>query len=458
MYAVLIRLRAHWVRNLLTIVQVAVATAAVTAVLTTVLPILWQKDSGGPTLYMVRYQAHREQGVVITSAFTTDDVRFLMETAQSIEAASVAGNRFMSVIQVAGERYALRGMAPVSPSYVQVMDLDLLAGVFFTAEDIEGIGAGRVAVVSDRLARVLFGDENPIGQVINLRPDQEVMFLQGSAGSASDPQAVLGAPGVDVRVIGVYKYTGDAPLGALDTVPDLLVPAGVDLTSPFYSMAGASGSQPPQSFFAPPVTVQYMQLLVRPKPGMEGEAVHEVASLLRHRLAERRGDLPQSGLASQEAFDVVVEPVQSIETLASRWRLQEGMMSGAMGFAALITAGFAVFATTMASMSERLRTIGLARSLGATRRLVMRDVLVEAMLLSGVGGVLGALLSQPLGKYVLRPLPLTLAGEGTAAIDVVVAGLIGTALATGIGAAAAVYPAWSVARMMPAEAWREGRV
>ena len=76
-------------------------------------------------------------------------------------------------------------------------------------------------------------------------------------------------------------------------------------------------------------------------------------------------------------------------------RAEEVLVLGAFGVAALVVAGFSVFTTFLASVTERIRAIGLARALGATRWRVLREVMSEAVMLTGIGGIAGAVLAYP---------------------------------------------------------------
>src|SRR5690606_24980916 len=117
------------------------------------------------------------------------------------------------------------------------------------------------------------------------------------------------------------------------------------------------------------------------------------------------------------------------------------------------------FTTTLANLAQRTRYIGLSRALGATRLRVVREAVAEAALIAGLGGLVGVLGAYPLRQVVI--VPLTSGGLTPAsveAVDVVLVGAVGVALAMLGGAVAAIYPAWTVARLVPAEAWREGRL
>lgn len=484
MHALLIRLQSNWMRNLLAVLQVAAATAAVSAVLTTVIPALLARPVAEPDLLRVQYGFETEYGGSYTSAFTASDVVYLEQEADSVAAASLFLNHYVTLVRVGEDRYAVQGMGEVSPGYAQTHGIDMLHGSFFLQSDLEQTGASPPAVISDRLALTLFGREDVVGETINLRPERERSLLMGHMSGNFDQQAILGSPGLDLKVVGVFRYS-DQGESLYESDPHLLVPVGVHgqlqvmASGPVMAASSAvvvvSGTAVMSEGVAMDGTdlrnmeitpmqapeQTYSELFVKPRPGMARQAEQEVAALLRSRVSGRNQGAylasfgsPFGGSESQD-FDVLVSDAARDWYLIRQYQLQSSLLTGAMGLAALIVAGFAVFTTTMANLTERTRSIGLSRSLGATRGHILREVVFESMLLSAIGGVLGALVAYPFGKYVVGPWQGVIGDLAWA--HVVSAGLVGLLLAVLVGALAAIFPAWSVAQLMPAEALREGR-
>lgn len=434
MSAIWIRLRRHWFRNLLAVLQVALAIAAVSAALVDVLPMLMQGDDPGATTYAVRFGTEGGGAAVWIWAYQPDDVTYLLEHATAVEAASAVRSEYQSLVMVNGERWVVRAQAAVHPAFARLTDLELVSGSFFADEDTRG-PAPRVAVISEELARLLFGETDVVGKTINLRPQEEAMILMGLPSGAALAE-LMARPGDDVEIIGVFRTSMDSLLAvALGQAADLLVPFAAD--------PGRPGG----------VTVS--EILYRPRPDMEREAEEEVRRLLTSRLAER-GESQQ--LIEGRQAEVLVSPVMSAGQLR-QVRAGSSLLLGGLGLAALLVSSIAMFTTTLANLAPRTRYIGLSRALGATRGRIVREVVAESAVLAGIGGVVGAALAFPLRKTVFAPLFSSLgAAGGPGAGDMLLAGLAGVALAMAVGAVAALYPAWTVARMAPADAWREGTV
>lgn len=118
-----------------------------------------------------------------------------------------------------------------------------------------------------------------------------------------------------------------------------------------------------------------------------------------------------------------------------------------LGSVALIVGGVAIANIMVMSVLERRMEIGVRRALGATKGHIRRQFLLEAVLLAGLGGVVGAALGTLItaGFVAARDLPLSLPPE-------TFAGAVGVALV--IGAVAGLYPAVRAARVPPSEAVR----
>src|SRR5690606_35232022 len=101
----------------------------------------------------------------------------------------------------------------------------------------------------------------------------------------------------------------------------------------------------------------------------------------------------------------------------------------------------------LVSVTERTREIGLRKSLGARRVDIMRQFMIEAGTLSGLGGVLGIGFGVALASVVsaISPMPAQVAPWSIA---------LGLGLGVGVGVAAGAYPAYRAARLDPIEALR----
>ncbi len=432
MSAFWIRLRRNWFRNLLAILQVALAIAAVTAVLGEVVPVLRAGSEPETVPFSVRYAVREGFATWGFPVFGPSDAEYLVQEAGSVQAATWYQSRFPSAIRVGDQRYVVRGEASVDLGFEQVMNLRMVAGNFFTAADVAA-DQPRVAIVSEALAWAVFGSVDVVGSVINVRPMEEAQLLAGYAPPV-DAAAVYGAPGMDVQIIGVFA----PPAGARYL--------GFPFTTPIEILLPVSAADDPNKVEG--------QMYVVARPGMDQALVEEVRALLSARIAGR----PATAQTVQgRSPEILIEAGTSMQSLREA-QLEGLQLLAAMGMAALVVSGIAMFTTTLANLAQRTRYIGLSRALGATRSRVVRDAVTEAALMAGLGGVLGVVFAYPMRQLIIRPLMDSSIGTPAGAVDVLIVGLLGVLLAMAVGAAAALYPAWTVARMSPAEAWREGRL
>jgi putative ABC transport system permease protein len=145
------------------------------------------------------------------------------------------------------------------------------------------------------------------------------------------------------------------------------------------------------------------------------------------------------------SFDVVVPR----EILRQKERTQRifNVVTGTIAAISLLVGGIGIMNIMLASVAERTREVGIRRAVGASRRDIAAQFLVESSLLTVAGGVLGAVLGV-VGSFAIQ----VLAGWPTAlSVSMLLAGIV-VALAVGIGFG--FYPAWHAAQLEPMEALR----
>jgi len=144
-----------------------------------------------------------------------------------------------------------------------------------------------------------------------------------------------------------------------------------------------------------------------------------------------------------------VDIVVPREILRQRERTQRifNVVTGAIAAISLIVGGIGIMNIMLASVAERTREVGIRRALGATRRDIALQFLVESSLLTAAGGLLGALLGI-LGSSLIQRL-----AEWPTALSPLML-LLALAMAVGVGIGFGFYPAWHAAHLEPMEALR----
>jgi putative ABC transport system permease protein len=186
-----------------------------------------------------------------------------------------------------------------------------------------------------------------------------------------------------------------------------------------------------------PAVFRTAMIAVVPRQGMRNEAMREVEALMRirHKLnLEQPNDFD---LATQDAILKVWDQISQATVLALV----------VISSIALMVGGIGVMAIMMISVTERTREIGVRKALGARRREILWQFLIEAVFLTSAGGVLGIVFGSGIGLLVhwVSGFPVSLPWWSFA---------IGIGFSATIGIFFGLFPAIKAARLDPIEALR----
>ena len=238
----------------------------------------------------------------------------------------------------------------VEPDYFQAVGIPLLAGRDFTEDD--RAAAELVVIVSQRTAKRLWADRDPIGQLVSVRPAQgpQVAMLK-----SKDPNARV--PETQMRVVGV---AGDVTFGNPEQPLVVYVPL--------------------QQRYVSQVTI-----LAR------GPAERSLAQDLRSAVAAVDPNLP---VLSADSLDR-----QNNGPVQTQLRIAAGV-AGSVGIIGLFLAGIGIYGVTAYTVAQRTREIGIRLSLGAGHGEVVRLVLAQGMRLVAFGSLAGLALGLGVGKLL----------------------------------------------------------
>jgi putative ABC transport system permease protein len=259
--------------------------------------------------------------------------------------------------------------------------------------DAHEAGAARVAVVGETVVRELFGRDDPVGQSIRVG-DQTF------------------------RVVGVLARRGANPMG-MDMDNRVVVPLSTAMKRMFNTTA-----------------LSAVRVRATGVDAVDGVGLR-AAALLRERHHVGRG----------ETDDFALRTPTSIRAMAGEMTAKLTLMLGLVTLVALVAGGVVLANILLAAVSERRMEIGLQRALGATREQIVRQFLVEGVVVTLAGGVVGVVLGTVVTLVMTRMprAPAVVTWEPF---------LLALVASVAVGLAASYLPARRAAEIDPATALR----
>ncbi len=319
-----------------------------------------------------------------------DDVEALREQSTLLAAVSPAAHSGAQVIGGVGN-WSTR-ISGVSPEYLTVRDWELASGVFFTERQMRA--RAKVCVLGDTVSTALYPGADPVGQTLRIRNVPftviGVLARKGQAGGGWDQDDVILAP-IDTVL---YRLTGNRELNQI------------------YASAVSSEA----------VT----------------DAQTEIEGILRrHR---RLGPGQDNDFNIRSQTEIVQAASSSMQTFT--------VLLGSIAGVSLLVGGIGIMNIMLVSVTERTREIGIRIAVGARRRDILSQFLVESIVLSMLGGLTGVALALGIAWSVERFNP-----EMRAIVDprIVVLSLSVSML---IGIFFGLYPARRASLLDPIDALR----
>ncbi len=286
-----------------------------------------------------------------------------------------------------------------TPSFESVRNFHATRGRFFDARDFDT--AARVAVLGTMTAKTLFGNQDPLGQPIKINR-------------------------VPFKVIGIMEEKGGTSSFGSSQDDVIIMPITSAQRRLFGSAAQTSSGAP---------RVSMITISARSEKQMNA-AMSQITQVLRqrHKIIYQQDDFT---VISQKDILGVLNQITDILTI----------FLGSIAAISLLVGGIGIMNIMLVSVTERTREIGIRKAIGARRRDILLQFLIEAITLSVTGGLLGILFGSGVGIAV----------NATGVIQTVVAPtsvLLAVGFSIAVGLFFGLYPAARAAALHPIDALR----
>jgi putative ABC transport system permease protein len=395
-------LRANKLRSALTMLGVVIGVATVMTMASIVRgvreQIMHTLEVAGPrTFYVMKVFSQQPlnpealpKWVRIRPDLTQDEAGAIARLPEIRYAALWA--QVMARLEYQGIRTQVTSIFGGDAGFTTIQGGQLASGRWFTPAE-ERSGAA-VAVISVLHAQRLFGRLEPLGKtmLVGGRPVQVIGVYQ-------PPENIFAPPGQETGAVVPYKFAEHG--------------YRIDKTNMLF-------------------------ICVKPVDAVTVAGAQEaVTVLLRERRHLRPGDGNTFDLLTQDQILDVFNNITGVFFVVML----------VLASVALMVGGIGVMAIMMVSVTDRTREIGVRKALGATRRDIMSQFLVEAAALTGVGGIIGIAVGLLVGKLATRLLNI----EASPPWGLT---LIAVGVSVGIGLVFGVLPARRAAKLDPIEALR----
>lgn len=281
------------------------------------------------------------------NTLTQDDIRIIGQSLPGVSV--VVPMRSKSDVPMRYQDNNLPGSLVIgaTENYAEAWNWPLVEGRDISAEDVR-LGA-RVALLADKPARELFGDESPVGRTFQVGKFQ-------------------------VQVIGRLKYRGTS--GGGGEVDDRIIIPISTLTSRFNL----------DRKYYRAIRIKFLE------PQRMADHVENLRAFLRM----------NHNLAPSDDDDFSIITADEILKFLSAFKGGLVAFLGVTAAASMSVGGFVLANLFSISVSERSREIGLKKALGATQNAILTQFLLEAAMLTAIGGLVGLGLGLGLGQLLTR--------------------------------------------------------
>jgi putative ABC transport system permease protein len=296
-----------------------------------------------------------------------------------------------------------------TPEYTDVRNFKVASGEFISRQDIEG--KARVVVLGANVSRSLFGEDDPVGQSVR-------MSFNNRAATT-------------FQIIGLMEAKGGTSMGNQDD--QVFVPI-TTMQARLLAARNVRGA----------ANVGVINVQVGDEKQMAA-AVAEIGELLRERHKVVEDDFT---IQSQEDFLATFSQITQTFTI----------LLGSIAGISLVVGGIGIMNIMLVSVTERTREIGIRKAVGARRKDILSQFLVESVMVSVLGGAVGVVLGWGVSRIIAgMPMPGSTGAAASQGLQTVVTPesvLLAFTVSAAVGIFFGIYPASRAARLHPIQALR----
>ena len=282
----------------------------------------------------------------------------------------------------------------INYDYTQTINLSTAKGVWFTTDDIDALS--HVAVLGPKIAKDLFGDENPIGKSVRLK-------------------------NISFQIIGILESKGSS--------------LGADVDSMMFLPVSVVNKQIQGIDY-------YSRMVVMGKEEYSIDFIKQrITSVLRE----------NHGITDPNKDDFIISTQEEVLSTLGNITTILSLFLTAIAAISLLVGGIGIMNIMLVSVIERTKEIGLRKAVGASNRDILMQFLWESVMLTFFGGAIGILFGALLSFLVYLGINKFSGIVWTFSLPLS-AVLLAAAVSTGIGLMAGIYPARQAARKNPIEA------
>lgn len=385
---------ANKMRSILTMLGIIIGVAAVIALVSigngVKQDIQNSISSLGSNLLMVMPGAPRTPGVRPSAgsmkSLKVSDYEAIAKL-DGVKAASPMTNG--SYVVIYQNKNWTTSVSGVSYNYLDVNNWSMKSGRFLSEKNVQN--RERVAVVGKTVVKNLFGDEDPVGAEIRVK-------------------------NIPFRIIGVLNSKGSGAMG--NDQDDMVI---IPYTTAMERVEG----------------VDYLRMIY--VVGKDENGIDRLQSDIENLLRVRHG------IKDTNLDDFNIQNMNSIMETMEETTGTLTLFLGAVAAISLVVGGIGIMNIMLVSVTERTREIGVRKALGATYSVIVTQFLIEAVVISLMGGIIGIILGIGSSKLIGM-------ASGMSTVISVPTIVMSFAFSMAIGLIFGIYPARKAAKLNPIDA------